>query len=656
MGNQPGLGDAKPLLRAMLTQAILMLELPSGNKYIIITTWGMHPVLIIKSLKQDPKKRSLHFDEFKHMKKKNEKIRARRLFNEYASNLYNKDFGKLNTHQKGRALIRWYLTKVAEGREAPSISEDDIDADITDGSSDLGTDYVVKDNGTVYLYQFKFYKDDSQGPDVEDIEHFRNVINRLKSDKFNANSKVKNKICEIDFEDDNFVLRFIALGKTTSTVKAAIDSASEKREDDPRGGLTFEYQDIESLTEELRSSSSEHSISNIKATIFSAGDRSKRVPIIDLSDNKLRSMVMVVDAMQIKKIWEPYKERLFEKNIRNTLKSETNYVIIETAKNKPENFFYFNNGISCLATKIQKHEDHIIANGFQIINGAQTVKALVEITSRSKPDILPKILMRITEISDDTSESDDLRNDITRYNNTQNKITSADFRSNDQIQRELIKEFGKQRRNGRQVLYISKRGERPANTLEIIKMEEFTKVIYAFLEAPLNAQMRSEALFNNSLRGNYSIVFGDGEKVFSSFTEIEFRFRSAVWWLQREFTKQCKIDKDKSDDPNLKAALQRKWALIFTARQVIEKSFGADKYREIMSKYWQGEWLLGVDHVGKEFKKIYDICLNTLQVAYKQYSEDEGGGDSRAWLGRAKTYDQISRDVDRVKPFLKFTL
>jgi hypothetical protein len=174
------------------------------------------------------------------MKKKNEKIRARKLFNEYASNLYNKDFGKLNEHQKGRALVWWYLTKVAEDREAPSISEDDIDADITDGGKDLGTDYIVKDNGTVYLYQFKFYKDDDHGPEVKDIEHFRNVISRLKSDEFHANAKVKNKIFEINFDDDNFVLRFIALGKTTNNVKASIDFAMEKRDDDPRGGLSFE--------------------------------------------------------------------------------------------------------------------------------------------------------------------------------------------------------------------------------------------------------------------------------------------------------------------------------------------------------------------------------------------------------------------------------
>ena len=590
------------------------------------------------------------------MKKKNEKIRARKLFNEYASNLYNKDFGKLNEHQKGRALIFWYLTKVAEGREAPSISEDDIDADITDGGKDLGTDYIVKDNGTVYLYQFKFYKDDDHGPEVKDIEHFRNVISRLKSDEFHANAKVKNKISEINFDDDNFVLRFIALGKTTNNVKASIDFAMEKRDDDPRGGLSFEYQDIESLTDEIRGSSTEHSISHIKVQIYSSGDRSKRVPIIELSENKLRSLVMVVDAMQIKRIWEPYRERLFEKNIRNTLKSETNSVIIETARNKPENFFYFNNGISCLATKIQKYDDHILANGFQIINGAQTVKALVEITSRSKPDILPKILMRITEIADNTDESDDLRNDITRFNNTQNKITSSDFRSNDQIQRELTKEFGKQKRNGRPVLYVSKRGERPASGFEVIKMEEFTKVIYAFLEVPLNAQMRSEALFNNSSKGNYSVVFGNGEKVLSSFTESEFRFRSAVWWLHREFTKRSKLDKDNSDDPNLKAALQRKWALIFTAKQLIEKSFGTEKFREVLSKYWRGDWQLGVGVVGKQFEKIYETCLDILEQSYASYSEEEVGGDSRAWLGRAKTFQGISKDLEKMKKLLRFEL
>jgi hypothetical protein len=87
-------------------------------------------------------------------------------------------------------------------------------------------------------------------------------------------------------------------------------------------------------------------------------------------------------------------------------------------------------------------------------------------------------------------------------------------------------------------------------------MEEFTKVIFAFLKEPLNHQLRSEALFDNSPDANYACVFGDGHRVLPYFNEDEFRFRSAIWWLHCEFTKQSRIDREKTEDSFLKGALQ----------------------------------------------------------------------------------------------------
>jgi len=163
----------------------------------------------------------------------------------------------------------------------------------------------------------------------------------------------------------------------------------------------------------------------------------------------------------------------------------------DTAKKKPENFYFFNNGISCLATKVERHVDFLLASGLQVINGAQTVKTLAEVASRNPPDPLPKVLVRLTEIPEETAESEGLRDDITRFNNTQNKITSSDFRSNDPIQQFLKTEFNKIKRNNLPIAYISKRGEKSIGKKEIIKMEEFTKVIFAFLKEPLNHQLRS---------------------------------------------------------------------------------------------------------------------------------------------------------------------
>src|SRR5262249_39304122 len=208
---------------------------------------------------------------------------------------------------------------------------------------------------------------------------------------------------------------------------------------------------------------------------------------------------------------------LFSLNTRNFIgNTATNKKIVETARSNPDKFFLFNNGISCICTRLHVAEDKVEVEGLQVINGAQTVKALVN-ASRTRgvepsPWLkdAPSILVRVTEIPGGHAQSQKLRDQITQFNNTQNVVKVSDFRSNDSVQEYLKEQFKKLSYRGRPVAYIPKRTDRPPKNAELVRLEEFAKAVYAFLEDPVGFSGATAFLFDD-INGGYNKIFGDGE-------------------------------------------------------------------------------------------------------------------------------------------------
>jgi len=90
-----------------------------------------------------------------------------------------------------------------------------------------------------------------------------------------------------------------------------------------------------------------------------------------------------------------------------------------------------------------------------VITGAQTVRALAKAAgsrsgSSSAEDAL--VLVRITEARQYGHERH-FRDDMVRFNNTQNVIKASDFRSNDPVHEDLKRKFADYKRTGRKVVY-----------------------------------------------------------------------------------------------------------------------------------------------------------------------------------------------------------
>lgn len=130
-----------------------------------------------------------------------------------------------------------------------------------------------------------------------------------------------------------------------------------------------------------------------------------------------------------------YGGRLFTKNIRKSLGvTRVNKSLVDTLTSEPHNFWYFNNGITVLCDELTAHPlmrytqqgpVRLELKRASIVNGAQTATA-IEKAAAQNPEMANQayVTVRVIETG---SAPDNLSNDITRANNTQNHVERRDY-------------------------------------------------------------------------------------------------------------------------------------------------------------------------------------------------------------------------------------
>ena len=140
--------------------------------------------------------------------------------------------------------------------------------------------------------------------------------------------------------------------------------------------------------------------------------------------------------------------RLFEKNLRQFLgTSVVNQDIVDTLIQRPEDFWYFNNGITAVASEVAKKpiggnsaESAIFeCTGFCVVNGAQTVGSIFSAATQN-PEAAAKAMVPVRIISSAKS-ADEFASEVTRFTNTQNAIEKRDFVALDPEQERIRQEL-----------------------------------------------------------------------------------------------------------------------------------------------------------------------------------------------------------------------
>ena len=168
----------------------------------------------------------------------------------------------------------------------------------------------------------------------------------------------------------------------------------------------------------------------------------------ETSGNHWRAFTTAVPGIWLREQWEKYEGDLMAPNVRDYLgivRSERNINngIKTTASQTPDRFWIYNNGITILVHDfdvrgpIDDGKYKLTITGAGIVNGGQTTGSIATLTDADAPNLAQtSVLTRFVKCDDS-----EVLADIVKYNNTQNRVEAADFRSKDEVQERLRSEF-----------------------------------------------------------------------------------------------------------------------------------------------------------------------------------------------------------------------
>ena len=494
-------------------------------------------------------------------------------FRDYVEDSLQESFDELYDVARSKHMARYLAERILAPRNPallPSV-EEDIAACVVDGKGDQGVDFICREGGAVLIVQAKYSgggkKSAKRRPEEPaDFDSFRNVLSRLRNFRtLEMSEPLREVAAEIDWERDRFQLYYITLRQLSANQASIAEWNVTPMPDLPDLLDRTELQllDETRLNQELRDTlllnTSEPSIVEL---MFTENDDSPPWTRLGTEDGR-GCYVGRISGAQLAGLFTQHKSSLFTLNIRNYIgDTATNKAIRRTAMERPDEFFFFNNGISALAetVEISKTDKRILrCKNLSIVNGAQTVRSLHKAHALDKNTAREaQVLIRLTETTSKKSTSEqEFLDSVTKYNNTQNAIRISDFRSNDKIQHDIKARFNAlPSLGGRKFSYKNKRagaGEREAKRGGDISigMEEFTKTLFGFLFGPDDVYGGTGHVFDSTTEGGYAKLFGVNGEVIPSLGNETFEYYAGIWFACSYAKDLWRDESRKSKHPGL---------------------------------------------------------------------------------------------------------
>ena len=155
----------------------------------------------------------------------------------------------------------------------------------------------------------------------------------------------------------------------------------------------------------------------------------------------------VLPGKLLSDLYSKYHTRLLQSNVRVFLQQggNINKGIKNTIIKEPKMFLAYNNGITATADQVELNEDKskiLSVRNFQIVNGGQTTASLYYTLTKDKSkivsldDIYLQLKLTVVKKKDQFNK---IVSNISRYANSQNKVTEMDLSSNNIFWVELEK-------------------------------------------------------------------------------------------------------------------------------------------------------------------------------------------------------------------------
>ena len=358
------------------------------------------------------------------------------------------DMSDYASHSDPTQVKKAFLTRGLAALAASQMTETpiaELGSAITDGSKDGGIDliYFNASELTLYLVQTKWHEDGHGSMELGEVLKFIEGVKKVLDNNLDGlNDRVQAKKADIEraLFDANakfmLVLAHTGQEELSDEVAAALNSYVETQND------TSELMFLRVLKQgELHKAvAAGLAGAPVSAEVQLYGWGQVREPHFAVYGQ--------VCAADVAGWMKANGARLFEKNLRQFLGTSTvNQDIVDTLIQRPEDFWYFNNGITAVASDVAKKpiggnsaESAIFeCTGFCVVNGAQTVGSIFAAATQN-PEAAAKAMVPVRIISSGKS-ADAFASEVTRFTNTQNAIEKRDFVALDPEQERIRQEL-----------------------------------------------------------------------------------------------------------------------------------------------------------------------------------------------------------------------
>lgn len=353
---------------------------------------------------------------------------------------FNKNIGLIKQLGESNAHLAWAVALYLEEPDVEALASEGI----TDGPNDKKIDFIYFDkDGKRLIFAQGYYsastKDSAPANKASDLNtaaawlvsgDVEQVPPQLRSAFEDFREAIEEG--EVDTIDLLFVHN---LPESVNVTRELQTAAQHLRK------ALGEPEKLTITSRELGSSIIEHLFATQESQIEVKDEIDFPVPVaFKESGPNWQASVASVPGLWLHQLYATHSDRLFSANYRGflgiTRRRRINTGIRQSAETKPKDFWVFNNGITLLTLGIKETKGGIKLTGISIINGAQTTGSIgsTDLTKNDLRDV--KVLCRVIQSSDAQTI-----NDIVKFNNTQNEITTWDQYSNDPEQNRIASEF-----------------------------------------------------------------------------------------------------------------------------------------------------------------------------------------------------------------------
>lgn len=351
--------------------------------------------------------------------------------------------GQSEEYREPRLLSRALTAQAV--RIATGFSPQEAAAAVIDGANDQGIDAIAIVDGPapqIYVVQAKWSKNGTASSDRSAVKELIDGLRLIDDEDFAAFNPRGQQLAELAKTTMNEgpvpITQVIALMRADDVTDGFRDALVRGENDFNRHGEILDHRVLlaSDLWESVRHDMMPPPVT-LTASLF---------PWFAIS-NPYESFQGVVEAAEVAE-WAEHGSNLFNLNIRNPLgRTPINSELVETLKNEPANFLYFNNGVTILCESIERTSQSIrtpqerpitlTLHKASVVNGAQTVRSVAEAVAASDDAACSRVSVRIIV----TGAATDFANKTTQATNRQNRVEARDFVALDRVQAAIVEEM-----------------------------------------------------------------------------------------------------------------------------------------------------------------------------------------------------------------------